>query len=146
MKALVKFHLMILLLSSPLTVAYGACCDIYSFPCKETSLGIVLLESNKDLNDEYSYITLNGEGIYKIKTSRIRFNWDCELSKVNGKYIGAKAIISYSKKGGCITEYGEPFDCDANIIIDFTGKKPVISNESFLKQVNLILVGRHGGS
>jgi len=116
------------------TMANSNLCDRYSFPCKKTPLGILLLESN-NISGGYSQITLNGVSIYKQKNadmlSYMDFFGDFELIERNEKYFVSKILISYSKKGACIADEGEVFNCNANMIIDLTGEKPIISNEFF---------------
>ncbi|WP_146000745.1 hypothetical protein, partial [Chimaeribacter coloradensis] len=101
-------------------------CNKESYYCIDTVLGDLRLLSRNDSGDKYSYIYLNKKLIYKDRAdyfSPVPLGFDINESekKVN------KIIIGYYSPFGCLKGIDD-YKCHANIMIDLTKSKPIVSN------------------
>ena len=106
-------------------------CIPNSLRCMNTALGLLEQKTKHDSGDEYSYLTLNGNEIYKAKTSYMVIDTGDSDGIFKGKeYLITKATISYISDDPCYAD--KPIShCDMNVILDLTSGNPVLSNEFF---------------
>ncbi|MBS0969546.1 hypothetical protein JK232_11655 [Nissabacter archeti] len=101
-------------------------CDPDDYSCYNISLGKVRNLSASESNDGYSYIYLNDKIIYKAKVDLITPDPGAYyLDKKNKKRD--KIIFYYYARGNC-TQGIDDYKCHANIMIDLTKRKPIVSN------------------
>ncbi|EBB0697996.1 hypothetical protein CHL39_23005, partial [Salmonella enterica] len=119
-----KYFFMLLIFP---TICFADCArEVTS--CYLTKLGLLEQRSKEEARDGYSHLTLNGVEIYKTKTPFMAFISDDEGVFKNKKYITTKTIFSFIPAEPCRHKeyYGY---CRVSVVLDFSGDKPVISNE-----------------
>ncbi|EBL5546219.1 hypothetical protein [Salmonella enterica] len=96
--------------------------------CSSTRLGLLEQQSGAESSDGYSHLTLNGVEMYKTKTDLLAFNFDDDGVFKNKKYFTTKTIFTFIPAEPCRHKeyYGY---CRVSVVLDFSGDKPVISNE-----------------
>ncbi|EDV9995361.1 hypothetical protein QE85_004534 [Salmonella enterica subsp. enterica] len=119
-----KYFFMLLIFP---TICFADCArEVTS--CYLTKLGLLEQRSKEEARDGYSHLILNGVEIYKTKTPFMAFISDDEGVFKNKKYITTKTIFSFIPAEPCRHKeyYGY---CRVSVVLDFSGDKPVISNE-----------------
>ncbi|ECH6937048.1 TPA: hypothetical protein P5L69_004486, partial [Salmonella enterica subsp. enterica serovar Concord] len=119
-----KYFFMLLIFP---TICFADCArEVTS--CYLTKLGLLEQRSKEEARDGYSHLALNGVEIYKTKTPFMAFISDDEGVFKNKKYITTKTIFSFIPAEPCRHKeyYGY---CRVSVVLDFSGDKPVISNE-----------------
>lgn len=108
-------------------------CNPDSSFCYYTKFGILDQITKSTSGDGYSYLTLNGVNIYKAKTNYISFMDDDMINNhmgffKNNKYFTTKTVITYTLNERCLDKLEYKGFCSISVVLDFSGDKPVISN------------------
>lgn len=113
-------------------------CTRESSSCYPTRLGFLEQQSRAESSDDYSHLTLNGVEIYKTKTSYMVFTSDDDGFFKNKKYFTTKTIFSFIPDEPCRHKeyYGY---CHVSVVLDFSGDKPVFSNEFISDSGNSVI-------
>jgi len=123
-----NFKLLIFIILSTSSIDSLADCSKEDHYCRQTNIGILEQQTKAMSDDGYSHLTLDKVEIYKSNTSYISFFYE-DLGYIkSGKYYITKTVISTIPRTPCHHNEFQGF-CSVSVVLDFSGDKPIISNE-----------------